>query len=197
MTFPPARQILYPATLAIGSGVLLIIPKGLAVSDPHAPCAASAGDGVHAKRTVYEGLGIEGIEFGFGTAEVEGALGPAEGGSEHHLSYASSGVKICFCGGKIKDIHLTDNFRGKLNGSGLGLGSTLDAVMAAYGEIMEEKVVDSVCGWNLDRVLLVREGADGDDDPAYKLCYYDFGVIFFFDDEELITEFVVHPKCSD
>lgn len=170
---------------------------GHAASDPHEPCASVAGTGAHVMRTVFEGRGLEGIAFDFTSADVESVLGPAEGGSEHHLSYASSGIRICLCGQRIKDIHFQEGFRGKLHASGLGIGSDLESVMAAYGDVKEEKIVDSICGWWLDRVLLVRADPDATDEPAYRLSYYSFGLFFLFDDDELVVEFGIHPTCSD
>ena len=197
MTLPHFTHYCYPASVAIFSGFLLIGQHGFAASDPHTPCARGEGTGPHANLVVYERIGLEGIAFGFGKADVEKVLGPAEGGSEHHLSYESSGIKICFCGERIKDFHFQIGFRGKLHRSGLGIGSDLDAVIAAYGEIKEEKVVDSVCGWKLDRVLLVRANQAATDEPAYKLFYYDIGMFFIFDDDALLTEFGVYKCHSD
>lgn len=147
--------------------------------------------------TVYEGRGLEGIDFGYVAADVERILGAAEGGSEHHLSYASSGVQFCFCGGTLKDLHFRKGFRGKLYTSGLGIGSTLDAVVSSYGEVQAEKEVDDLCGWMLDRTLLVRRGeATADDETVYKLYYYDAGLFFLFDEQQIVREFGVFKKTD-
>ncbi len=186
----------FPFLVWIVVGIIGVDQGGRAASSPHEPCITGKGVGPHANRIVYEGRGMEGIDFDFSRAEVEAALGSAEGGSEHYLTWDSSGIQICFCGDRIKDIHFEGQFRGKLNASNLGIGSDLDAVLAAYGDVKEEKVVDSVCSWHLDRVLLVRADPAGTDEPAYKLFYYDEGLFFLFDEDELIIEFGAYPPCS-
>ena len=182
--------------LGLVSGCFLGLSHGGPVAgDPHEPCNAGKAAGLHANLKVYERLGLQGIEFNSTREQVEAVLGPPEGGSEHYITYDSSGIQVCFCGDRVKDIHFEAAFRGKLFESGLGIGNDLDEVIAAYGELKEEKVVDSVCGWMLDRVLLVHADPVPADEPAYKLSYYDQGLFFLFDDG-LIIEFGAYKPCS-
>lgn len=191
MTHPPVMRTLRQATLGTFLGILLVMQHELPVSQAHAPCVESEGSGQYANLVVYEGYGLAKVDFGFSPADVEATLGPAEGGSENHLKYDSSGLSLCFCGGNLKDIHFRSPFRGSLDASGLGIGSALEEVIAAYGEIKEEKVVSGVCGWTLDRVLLVKKDRQPTDERAYKLCYYEVGLCFVFGAQGLASEFVV------
>lgn len=188
-----ALKFLFAAT---SSGVFIVASHGHAASDPHAPCNTKPKPGPMAHLVVRERTGPEGLSFDLNRDQVEQLFGPPEGGSENYIEYESSGIQICFCGNGIKDIHFLEAFRGRLAGSGLGIGHDLEAVIAAYGELLDEKVVDSVCSWQLDRVLLVRASPDATDEPAYKLFYYDLGLFFLFDEDETIIEFGVFPPVK-
>lgn len=170
---------------------------GGTVSADGEACALTdaAADGPHISETVYEGVGFADVTFGNTAKQVEDFLGEATGGSEHSLKYANSRMCLCLCGGKVKHFNFHEGFKGTLHASGLGMGHTLAQVEAAYGTVPNERLVDELCSWRLDRTLLVRRGGPQEADGAVsKLHYYDAGVYFLFDEDERIVGFGLFRK---
>ena len=186
-----------PFTSLLGFSSVLTI--GLSAPGNSDPCAPrdTEPDGPYLAFPVEEGVGFAGVELDDPAERVEEVLGEAGGGCEHSLRYPESCVSFCLCGGKVRVIHFLPGFRGRLVKSALGMGDTLEAVEEAYGEITKEREVDELCGWQLDRTLLIRRGGAMPDDPTVaKVYYYEAGVYFQFDEQYQVYEFGLFRKTG-
>lgn len=139
---------------------------------------------------VYEGVGVGKLRLGDPTETIERVLGEADAGSEHYRRYVQLGLYIQLYEGKVYTLTFDERFPGKLLTSGLGIGDTLADLEHAYGPVLERREVGDHNAWQLDRVLLVRQGGpqfQGGD--GSKIEYYDLGMYFYLDEHQRILRF--------
>jgi len=154
-----------------------------------------------AAESVFEGEGFAGLRLNDPAERVEQILGAASGGCKHALRFKSGHFTVQLRDGKIKGFCFQRGFSGTLNGSGLGIGDTLDDVVYSYGESLAVRQVENLCDWHLDRTLLVLSGSPScPDAPVAKICYSEHGVCFDLDADDRVSGFgilVPTPEPKD
>lgn len=161
------------------------------------PAKSSDPEGPYIEETIYEGRGFAGLEIGDPADDAEEVLGEASGGSEHCFRYRDSRFSVRIYNDEISGFRFLRGFRGKLADGGIGIGDSLDDVIAAYGAVEKEREVNEFCDWRLDRTLLIRRGGPSyPNGPSMKLYCYDAGLYFFFDDNEQIVSMGLWRKTD-
>jgi hypothetical protein len=155
----------------------------LTTAAPAAAPAAPAGAGTD---TVVEGVGWGAAKIGATKQEVIAAFGASQDTQSYWLNYRRSlGVDVFYGqGDRAVEIRFNPGFRGRLQ-SGITIGSTLQQVVAAYGQPVRTERVPQGAQNLFDNRVLYRTPT------ASKLMYSDRGVLFWFDGRDRVSQFVV------
>ena len=142
---------------------------------------------------VEAGVGHDGIVLGKTSDEIIAILGPPDVEEPQDdllwLNWrATNGIDVLFAGDPPSAIEIRYNPGSDLTlTTGPGIGTPREDVFAVFGDPVEVRQVESNEGLFGDRVLY--ELTNG----ASKIIYKDEGVLFWFDDEGAISQFVVFP----
>ena len=153
--------------------------------------SGKAGPEEDGERRVVEGVGIGNVVIGATVDEILEALGPPDkrGDAPHvWLEYRKSrGIDIIFPGGTAKEIRFNPGFPHPLK-RGPAIGTALKDVLKAYGDPLKMVQTDQA-GFD-DKVLYQLP-------KASKIAYQKEGVLFWFDGNAKVSQFVVFPKQGD
>jgi hypothetical protein len=153
-----------------------------------APAVAAGGGGTD---TVVEGVGWGAARIGATRDEVKAAFGQPEDTQPYWLNYRRSRGIDVFYGQSDRAVEVRFNagFRGRLQ-SGISIGSSLEQVVAAYGEPVRTERVAQGAQNLFDNRVLYRMPA------ASKLMYSDRGILFWFDGRDRVSQFVVSQPAG-
>jgi len=136
---------------------------------------------------VEEGSGYGEVRLGASPALLHQALGQPDQEDPSWISYQRShGIDLRIQDGAVAEIRFNPGFKGSLV-SGPGIGTPREEVFRIYGEPRETRWAPSPEGLYGDRIL--HEGSGGS-----KIIYEDRGVLFWFDTEKRVSQFVVFDK---
>lgn len=137
---------------------------------------------------VVEGEGIGPVVVGASVKEILEALGPPERREDTPhvwLVYRNTrGIDVIFPSGTAGEIRFNPGFPFPLK-RGPSIGSSLQDVFAAYGKPV--RTVETTRAGYQDRVLYQLP-------RAWKIVYQSQGVLFWFDGNGRVSQFVVFPK---
>lgn len=139
---------------------------------------------------VEEGRGWGAARLGATRAEVIGAYGPSEDEVKFWQNYrARLGIDVFFGDDPqsgAREIRFNPGFAGRLT-SGIGVGSTAEAVFAAYGKPVKTVAVSDIHKDVFGLRVFYRSP------NAARIGYWDKGILFWFDSDGRVSQFVVHP----
>ncbi|MFH1708182.1 MAG: PEGA domain-containing protein, partial [Planctomycetota bacterium] len=142
---------------------------------------------------VVEGVGYQEVKLGKTTEQIIQTLGEPEERSETgHIWLVwrkSLGIDIIFPGGTAREIRFNPGFKGTM-ANGIGIGSEMDAVLKAYGQPNNTSEVGSSENAFADQTLYVLP-------MGYKILYVPKGILFWFDTNKKVIQFVIVTPNSN
>ncbi len=135
---------------------------------------------------VEEGVGLGAVRIGATQEDVKAALGTPENNDPNWLVYKRSrGIDVVFSDGRTaNEIRFNPGFQGRFR-SGVGIGSSIQQVVTAYGQPLETRNVAKGAKNVFDDRVFYRWPGGG------RLHYKQRGVLFWFDDRGTVSQFVI------
>ena len=146
---------------------------------------------------VIEGKGFRELEIGQTTEKVISILGQPDEKFDRpntwYLYKRSLNLDVLFKDNKAIEIRFNVGFKNKLR-NGIGNGSSVWDVFKEYGEPV--KRVKTLSKTMLYDNMVLYEVLIDKDNKEYKIIYKDRGILFWFDSELKVSQFVVSESSN-